>query len=215
MYFVLTNIVDFSVKENNDTSLNRATILLYLMFLFTSFLILSNENGHFCINSYKESCPTLVVSFKKEKCINHLGFKRLAKLSGSSLQSKVKRGHRGSIFIKLSPLLSLSFLHFFLPPPANGLPLAVNVEKRVVSLGHLIPTAWPMRDVQLQSARLIASPSPLHLPPNWLLSRFLHLCLPGPSEQELLFCSIITRQRRGTCHWPGPRLTEPGLAAQE
>lgn len=127
--------------------------------------------------------------------MNHLSFKRLLKPSGSSLQSKVKRRHRGSIFIKLSLLLAL-----VLPPPANGLALTVNVEKRVVSLGHSIPTAWPMRDIQLQSARLIASPSPPHLPPNWLLSKFLHLCLPGPSEQELLFCSIITRQRRGTCH---------------
>ena len=51
--------------------------------------------------------------------------------------------------------------------------------------------------------------------PNGLLSKFLHLCLPGPSERELLFCSIITRQRRGTRHWPGPPLMEPGLAARE
>lgn len=83
----------------------------------------------------------------------------LAELSGSSLQSKVKRGCRGSIFVKLSLLLSL--IYALLPATAckwGG--LRSKCVRRVAGLGHSIPTAWTMWDIQLQSARLIASPTP-------------------------------------------------------
>lgn len=106
---------------------------------------------------------------------------------------KVKRGHQGSIFIRLSRLLS-EVPALLATTDSKWAGCNSKWGKEVGEFRPLDSHCRQLWDIQFQSVRLIASPSPPHLPPCWPLSTFLYLS--GLSKQEPLFCSILLIRER-------------------